>query len=65
MKLDNFEFLNAYKSILKAEDDITQLQNQRIIEIGKKIIASDNQKLNVQRNLMEKDEERTIKKKEF
>lgn len=65
MKLDNYEFLNAYKGILKAEDDITTLQNQRIIEIGKKITASHNQKLNVQRGLVEKDEERAIKKKEL
>ena len=62
LKLDNFEFENTYKSILKSEEDIIKMHEQKKREYEKKISQAENQEIKQKKINKEHDEQRELQK---
>lgn len=65
MKLENFEFENTYKEILKAEDDIIKIQKKKIIQCEKNISNSLNQETKAKQDVGDHDQDRQKERIEF
>uniref|UniRef100_A0A7S3NB90 Uncharacterized protein n=1 Tax=Euplotes harpa TaxID=151035 RepID=A0A7S3NB90_9SPIT len=65
MKIENFNFINAYKNMLKAEDDVVTLQKLNTISIEKKIASAFNQELKAKQYTYEREDQRTKDKSEY
>lgn len=65
MKLDNYEFENTYKEILRAEDDVVVMQKKKGISTEKEISAAINLELKTKQELNEKNIKRQKDQAEF